>query len=332
MNLKTNYLGLELSHPLMPGASPLSADRDSVRRLEDAGASAVVLSSLFEEQLEQEESASARYLDAHEYSTAEASTFAPSLTRDVFRLGPEEYLEHLRWMKSSLSVPVIGSLNGTSRGGWLEYAVLMEQAGANALELNLYEMACDPTESGSGKELHVLDIVKAVKSQVKIPVAVKLSPFYSSLPHFASLLQEAGADGLVLFNRFYQADVDIENLEVTRGLQLSDPSELLLRLRWLAVLSASYQGSLAATGGVHHVQDVIKAVMCGAHAVQVVSALLQKGPLHLSTLRTDLTRWLEENEYESLEQMCGSMNLARCPNPREYERTNYVQILQTWEA
>lgn len=332
MNLKTNYLGLELSHPLMPGASPLSADRDAVRRLEDAGASAVVLPSLFEEQIENEASASERYLDAHEHSTAEASTFAPSLTRDAFRLGPDEYLEHLRWVKSSLSVPVIASLNGTSKGGWLEYAVLMEQAGADAMELNLYEMACDPAESGSGKELHVLDIVKAVKSQVKIPVAVKLSPFYSSLPHFASLLEQAGADGLVLFNRFYQADVDIENLEVTRGLQLSDSSELLLRLRWLAVLSASCKVSLAATGGVHHAHDVVKAVMCGAHAVQVVSALLQNGPLHLATLRADLTAWLEENEYESLEQMCGSMNLSRCPNPREYERTNYVQILQTWEA
>lgn len=332
MNLKTNYLGLELSHPLMPGASPLSADRDSVRRLEDAGAAAIVLPSLFEEQLDNEESGSARYLDTHENSTAEATTFAPSLTRDVFRLGPEEYLEHLRWMKASLSVPVIGSLNGTSRGGWLEYAVLMEQAGADAMELNLYEMACDPAESGSGKELHVLDIVKTVKSQVKIPVAVKLSPFYSSLPHFARLLEEAGADGLVLFNRFYQADVDIENLEVTRGLQLSDSSELLLRLRWLAVLSSTFKRSLAATGGVHHVHDAVKAVMCGAHTVQVVSALLQKGPGYLGTLKAGLTEWLEEHEYESVAQMCGSMNLSRCPNPREYERTNYVQILQTWEA
>ncbi len=332
MNLKTNYLGLELSHPLMPGASPLSADRDAVRRLEDAGASAIVLPSLFEEQIDSDESGSARYLDAHEHSTAEASTFAPSLTRDVFRLGPEEYLENLRWMKSSLSGPVIASLNGTSRGGWLEYAALLEQAGADAMELNLYEMACDPTESGSSQELHVLDIVKAVKSQVKIPLAVKLSPFYSSLPHFAGLLDEAGAGGLVLFNRFYQADVDIENLEVTRSLQLSDSSELLLRLRWLAVLSATFEGSLAATGGVHHVHDVVKAVMCGAHAVQVVSALLQKGPGYLATLRSELSAWLEEHEYESLEQMCGSMNLSRCPNPREYERTNYVQILQTWEA
>ena len=332
MNLKTRYLGLELTHPLMPGASPLSADRDSVRRLEDAGAAAIVLPSLFEEQLENEENASARYLDAHDDSTAEASTFAPTLNRDVFRLGPEEYLENLRWMKSSLSVPVIGSLNGTSRGGWLEYAVLMEQAGADAMELNLYEMACDPGESGSAQELHVLNIVKAVKSRVKIPVAVKLSPFYSSLPHFAGLLREAGADGLVLFNRFYQADVDIENLEVTRGLHLSDSRELLLRLRWLAVLSSTFEGSLAATGGVHHVHDVVKAVMCGAHAVQVVSALLQKGPGYLATLQAGLSDWLEEHEYESLAQMCGSMNLARCPNPREYERTNYVQILQTWEA
>ncbi len=332
MNLKTKYLGLELDHPLMPGASPLSSDRDAVRRLEDAGAAAIVLPSLFEEQIDNEESASERYMDAHENSTAEASTFAPSLSRDVFRLGPEEYLTHLRWMKENLAVPVIGSLNGTSRGGWLEYASMLEQAGADAMELNLYEMACDPSESGSGKELHVLDIVKAVKAQVNLPVAVKLSPFYSSLPHFAGLLEEVGADGLVLFNRFYQADLDIDALEVARTLQLSDSSELLLRLRWLAVLSDSFQGALAASGGVHHVHDVVKAIMCGAHTVQVVSALLQQGPGYLATLRTGLVEWLEEHEYESVQQMCGSMNMSRCPNPREYERTNYVQILQTWEA
>ncbi len=332
MNLNSNYLGLKLDHPLMAGASPLSADRDSVRRLEDAGAAAIVLPSLFEEQIENEENSSARYLDAHDNFTAEASSFAPSINRDVFRLGPEEYLEHLRWTKENVSVPVIGSLNGTSLGGWLEYASLMEQAGADAMELNLYEMACDPNQSGSNKESDALEILKAVKSKVKLPVALKLSPFYSSLPHFAGLLEAAGADGLVLFNRFYQADLDIENLEVTRILHLSDSSELLLRLRWLAVLSPTFKGSLAATGGVHHVHDVVKAVMCGAHAVQVVAALLREGPGYLATLRTCLAQWLEEHEYESLEQMCGSMNLSRCPNPEEYERTNYVHILQTWQV
>ncbi len=332
MNLNLTYLRMKLDNPLIPGASPLGADKEMVQRLEEAGAGAIVLPSLFEEQITHELEASERFLDRHEDSSAEASTFAPPLRKEDFTLGPEEYLEHLQWMKGHLSIPVIASLNGTTRGGWLEYARQIENAGASALELNLYEMACDPQESGRAKELHVLDIVKAVKEKIGIPLSVKLSPFYSSLPHFASLLDDAGVDGLVLFNRFYQADIDLENLEVLRRLRLSDSSSLLLRLRWLAVLSGQFQGSLAATGGVHTAADALKAVMCGATGVQMASALLKHGPQLLGTIRADMIRWLEENEYESLEQACGSMNLANCPNPREYARTNYVQILQTWEA
>jgi len=332
MNLNLTYLGLKLDNPLMPGASPLGADRDMVRSLEDAGAGAIVLPSLFEEQITHELEATEKFLDRHENSSAEASSFAPALRKDDFLLGPDEYLEHLRWMKENLSIPVIASLNGTTKGGWLEYAGQIQQAGASALELNLYEMACDPHESGSAKELHVLNIVKAVKDQTGIPLAVKLSPFYSSLPHFAELLSDAGADGLVLFNRFYQADIDIENLEVLRTLQLSSTSSLLLRLRWLAVLSGHFKGSLGASGGVHNAEGALKAVMCGATGVQIVSALLLGGPDVLKTIKASMSEWLEENDYTSLEQACKSMNLANCPNPREYTRTNYVQILQTWEA
>jgi dihydroorotate dehydrogenase (fumarate) len=332
MDMKTSYLGLELAHPLVPGASPLGADRDAVRRLVDAGAPAIVLPSLFEEQLDNESRAVERYVDVHEHANPEAATFAPALPQEVFRLGPEEYLEQIRWMKETLDIPVIGSLNGTSRGGWIDYATSIEQAGADALELNLYEMASDPGQTSGDTERRLTEIVRTVKERLSIPVAVKLSPFFTALAHFAGELRAAGADGLVLFNRFYQADIDIENLVVRRTLRLSDSSELLLRLRWLAALSDEFDGSLAASGGVHLAVDAVKAVMCGAHTVQVVSSLLERGTDHLGILLADMTAWLEEREYESLNQMRGSMSLARCPNPREYERANYVQILQTWEA
>ena len=331
MNLTTHYLGLELRHPIVPGASPMTANRDDVRRLEEAGAPAIILPSLFEEQIEHEIRGAESHLGAHEHKTAEAASFSPASMQEVFHDGPVEYLEHLRWMKEALDIPVISSLNGTSPGGWLNYAKQMEQAGADGLELNLYEMATNPEESGSEQERQALGIVKTVREQVKIPLAVKLSPYYSSLSHFAVALQAERVDGLVLFNRFYQADLDIDNLKVTRRLQLSDSSELLLRLRWLAVLSDRFSGSLAASGGVHEVEDVVKAIMCGAHAVQVVSALLQNEPEYLTTLTRGLSEWLEDHEYDSLQQMCGSMNLARCPNPQEYERTHYVQVLNAWE-
>jgi dihydroorotate dehydrogenase (fumarate) len=227
---------------------------------------------------------------------------------------------------------VVASLNGATEGGWLEYARLMEEAGADALEMNVYELAADPHESGAQVEDRIVRVLKAVKEDLRIPVAVKLSPFFSSLGHMARRLEEAGADGLILFNRFYQPDLDVENLEVAHSLHLSDARELPMRLRWLATLSAQRRLSLAASGGVHGAQEVIKAVMTGAHAVQMVSALLRHGPERLATIRNDLAVWLEEHAYESLAQMHGSMNLARCPDPKAFARANYMQILQSWRA
>jgi dihydroorotate dehydrogenase (fumarate) len=230
-----------------------------------------------------------------------------------------------------VSVPVIGSLNGTTEGGWLRYARLIEQAGADGLELNLYELAIDPDEDGQAVEQRGLQVVRAVKGSVGIPVAVKLSPFYSSIANFARRLDEAGADALVLFNRFYQPDIDVEQQELFRA-NLSSPAELLLRLRWIGVLSGRVRASLAATGGVHSAVDVVKAVMAGAHVTQVVSALLRHGPTWLAQVRCEVERWLEEHEFESLEQMRGSMNLLRCPDPGAYQRANYIRILQSWEV
>ena len=330
MDLGTNYLGLKLPHPLMPGASPLVDDLDTVRRLEDVGAAAIVMHSLFEEQVVGEQLAAARYVDTHADSSAEAQSYFPD--SDVFALGPDEYLEQIRRIKAAVKVPVIASLNGATEGGWLQYARLMQEAGADALELNVYYLATDPDENGDVLEQRAVDMLKTVKSGVRIPVAVKLSPFYSSLAHFGRRLDQAGADGLVLFNRFYQPDIDVDGLEALRTLELSNSSELLLRLRWLAVLSGRINGSLAVTGGVHTALDAIKAVMTGAHAVQLVSSLLKNGVTHLRTLRGQLAAWLEEHEYESLRQMQGSMNLVHCPDPKAFERANYTRILLGWEG
>jgi dihydroorotate dehydrogenase (fumarate) len=329
MDLSTTYLGFELPHPFLPGASPLVDDLDTVRRLEDCGAAAIVMHSLFEEQIVGEEMATVRALDEPAESFAEALSYLPS--PETFALGPEEYLEQLQRIKDSVSIPVIASLNGTSRGGWLEYARLIRQAGADGLELNVYELVTDPLESGEDVEQRALEMVEAVREAVgDLPLAVKLSPFYTAPLHFARRLDRAGADGLVLFNRLYQADLDIEALEVQRTLHLSDSSELLLRLRWLAILDGQVGASLAVTGGVHRVEDAIKALMCGAHAVQVVSALLEHGPERLALLRQQLEDWLIEHEYDSLEQLRGSMSLARCPDPHAYERANYLHLLQSW--
>jgi dihydroorotate dehydrogenase (fumarate) len=327
MDLSTTYLGLRLPHPFVPGASPLVDDLDTVRRLEDAGAAAIVMHSLFEEQIAREQIATARHLDTA-VESAEALTYLPDT--DAFALGPEEYLEHIHKLKAVVSIPVIASLNGATEGGWLGYARLIENAGADALELNVYSLATDFTESSEMIERRTLHMLASVKRSIGIPVAVKLSPFYTSLSHFAHRLDGHGVDGIILFNRFYQPDIDVETLEVSPTLRLSDPSELLLRLRWLAILSGRIKASLAVTGGVHSVLDAVKAVMAGADAVQVVSTLLRHGPDHLTNLRRDLALWLEEHEYESLEQMKGSMSLLRCPNPAAHERANYMSVLQSW--
>ncbi len=328
MDLSTTYLGLTLPHPLMPGASPLVDDLDAVRKLEDAGAAAIVMHSLFEEQLVREELALHHGLEGFDDLHAEATTYLPRGAG--FRLGPHEYLEQVRRIKAAVGVPVIASLNGTTEGGWVQYARWIEQAGADALELNTYHMATDPLECAAAVEQRLVSLLVAVKAQVRLPVAVKLSPYFSALPHLARTLEQHGAAGLILFNRFYQPDIDVEALEVVPSLRLSDPSELLLRVRWLAALSPLLGCSLACSGGVHGPLDALKAVMAGAHAVQMTSALLQRGPGHLRDVLDGLRGWLEEHEYASLRQAQGSMSLARCPDPQAFERANYVRLLQTW--
>ena len=330
MNLSTRYLGLALPHPLIAGASPLSDDLDTVRRLEDAGASAIVLRSLFEEQITREQVSAFLHSEVHGESFAEALSYFPSPQTFVF--GPEEYLEHLGRVKAAVKVPVIASLNGTTKDGWLDYPPLIESTGADALELNLYRLAFDPALSGEDVERESVAVVREVRRTVRIPLAVKLSPFYSSLPHFARQLDEAGADGLVLFNRFYQPDIDPETLEVNRSLHLSDARELPLRLRWLAALSGQVKASLAVSGGVHEARDAIKAIMAGAHAVQVVSVLLRIGPEYMKVLHQGLENWMREFEWESIEAMRGNMSLQRCPDPAAYERANYMMMLQGWRS
>ncbi len=330
MDLSTEYLGLKLAHPLMAGASPLVDDMDAVRRLEDAGASAIVMHSLFEEQIEGEELERLERLEAHASAHFEAQSYFPRSAE--YALGPDEYLEQLTRIHNAVDVPVIGSLNGTTLGAWLEYAKRMEEAGADALELNLYGLSVDPDETAEAVERRAIATVAAVRRSVGIPIAVKLSPQYTALPSFARELSRAGANGLVLFNRFYQADIDPETLETVRVLRLSESSELLQRLRWTAILSPWFPGSLAISGGVHRPIDAVKAILSGAHGVQLVSALLMHGPEHLAAVLDGLRTWVVEHEYESLEQMRGSMNHARCPDPRAYERANYVRLLQGWRG
>jgi dihydroorotate dehydrogenase (fumarate) len=322
-------MGIQLPHPFMPGASPLAYDMGSVKRLEDAGAAAIVMPSLFEEQVLREQLATHTSMVTHNEAFAEALDYFPR--NEDFKLGPHEYLEKVTAIKHCTDLPVIASLNGMSGGHWLDYARQIEQAGADALELNIYYVAMDPRETSRVLEDRAVEMVKTIKDSTKLPVAVKLSPFYTSLVHVAERLVGAGADALVIFNRFYQPDIDVEELDVTR-VNLSDASELLLRLRWLAILSCRVDVSLAASGGVHSEIDAVKALMAGADAVQMVSALLRHGPEHLTKVRGDLERWLVDHEYESLQQLRGSMNLENCPNPAAYERANYIQILQSWTA
>lgn len=328
MDLSTTYLGMTLAHPLITGASPLVDHLDLVRRLEDSGAAVITMHSLFEEQLTAEAAATWRAVDEAADVHAEAASYFP-LAED-YALGPDDYLEQIGRIKAAVSIPVIASLNGVTGEGWTRYARLIEQAGADALELNAYLLAVNPLESAGLIERRLIDIVRDVRASVTLPIAVKLSPFWSSLSHLAMALDGAGADGLVLFNRFYQPDIDIETQDVVPRLRLSDSSELLLRVRWLAALAGRVRASLAASGGVHTVEDVVKAVMAGADAVQIVSALLTHGPEHLRLLIDGLQRWMEEREYASVVQMRGSMSLERCPDPRAFERGNYMRVLQTW--
>jgi len=330
MDLSTRYLGFDLPHPFMPGASPMVDDLDTVKELEDAGAAAICMNSLFEEQIVHEEVAASRLTEDPANSFAEALSYFPE--PDSLSYGPDEYLNKVRRVVEAVKVPVIGSLNGTTKGRWLEYAGLIEETGANALELNVYHLATDPNESGAELEQRFIEIVAEVKQQISIPVAVKLSAYYTSLANFGKRLVDAGADGLVLFNRFYQADIDVEELEVQRTLVLSTSSALLLRLRWLAILSGQLDCSFAVTGGVHGEIDAVKAIMTGADAVQMVSALLKHGPDYLRIVRRELAQWLIDHDYDSLAQAKGSMNLSRSPDPGAYERANYMDILKSWKA
>jgi dihydroorotate dehydrogenase (fumarate) len=325
MDLSTTYLGFSLPHPIMPGASPLSDNLDTVKRLEDAGAAAIVMYSLFEEQIIADQERIVRDVEVPENSYAEALTYHP-LT-DEIRLGPDRYLEKVAAVKKSVSVPVIGSLNGVSEGGWMRYARLIEQAGADALELNIYFLAEDHSVNCTKIEERLLAVVGQVKQSIAIPVAVKISPFFSSLPHFCKRLETVGADGIVLFNRFYQPDIDTENLEILSKLKLSTRDELLLRLRWLAMISGNLGLSFGITGGVHTGIDVVKSIMCGAHGVQMVSALLLNQPEYLTTVKNELSEWLENHEYDSLEQMRGSMGKEHAPDRDLLERVNYIRVL-----
>lgn len=330
MDLSTTWLGLALPHPLMPGASPLVDDLDVVRRLEDAGAAAIVMHSLFEEQITREQMSTFHATESHAESFAEATSYFPTPAELV--LGPDEYLAQLRRVREAVSVPVIGSLNGSTPGGWLEYARLIEQAGAQALELNVWHLSVDPDESAATIEDRTVAMVADVAAAVRIPVAVKLSPYYTAPLHLARRLVAAGARGLVLFNRSLDPEIDVEALEVRPSLRLSSTDELPARLRWLAIMDGRVPASLAVTGGVHGVVDVVRASMAGAHAVQIVSAVLRHGPAHVAALRADLARWLEEHEYESLAQLRGSLSLERTPDPGGFLRASYVRILQSWSA
>ncbi len=333
--LTTRYLGLELEHPIVPGASPLGDELDTVLRLEDAGAPALVMRSIFEEQVELEQLAAHRHLDLD--LGAEASGAFPDT--HVFALGLDGYLTQIRRIGERTRLPVIGSLNGTTPGGWLEYAQLIEQAGARALELNLYAIATDDRRSGAEVEADQLTVVREVTGRVGIPVAVKISPTYSALPSFVTALAEAGAQAVVVFNRLYQADIDPVALEAQRTLRLSTPDDLLLRLRWLAILSAQDRRTargtpleLASSGGVHGPLHAVKALMAGATVVQTVASLLIHGPEHLRSLTDGLRHFLEEQEYPSLEVLRGNMNLARTPDPSAYERADYIHLLSSWHG
>ena len=325
MDLSTTYLGMRLPHPLIVGAGPLGDDVDVARALEDNGASLLVLRSLYEEEITGEQIDTFRNLEPFSGLSAEADSFAPD---PLTPLGPDEYLEHLRLIKQALRIPVMASLNGVTHGGWLSYAKLLEQAGADGLELHIYHAASDMSTSAADVERQAIEVVREVKRSLRIPVAVKLAPLLTAFAHFAKALDAAGADGLVLFTRFHRIDIDVKELEVVRSLPLSDPSELQMRLRGTAAVAGRIKASLAITGGVHSGLDVIKATMAGAHATQMVSALLRRGPGHLRTVRREVEEWMQEHEWSSLNEMRGNMSLERIPDPAAYERANFRMALR----
>ena len=328
MNLTTNYLGLILKNPIVASSSPLSRNVDSIRRLEDVGAAAVVMYSLFEEQI----TFDSYYLDYHltqgTHSYAESISYFPDMQN--YNVGPEEYLDLIRKARQAVDIPVIGSLNGTSIGGWTDYAALIEEAGADAIELNIYYIPTNPEISGIEVERIYLDILSAVKQVVSIPVAVKLSPFFSSTANMASRLANRGANGLVLFNRFYQPDFDLDNFEVAPRLVLSSSDELRLPLRWVAILYGRVMADLAITSGIHGSEDVVKGLMAGATVTMMASELLQNGVRRISQILNELVAWMKEHEYESVAQMIGAMSQKHCAEPAAFERANYMKMLQSY--
>ena len=330
MNLTTRYVGLSLKNPFMPGASPLADKLDTVLELEDAGASAIVMRSLFEEQVLSRRFGSTHYARLASEADAKAAAYYPTV--DEFALAPDTHLEQVRRIKARVSVPVIPSINGTTTDKWLEYSRLLQKAGADALELNFYHVATGFLEDGAAVERRLLDVVAVLKETLSIPIAVKLSPFYSSLPNLAIKLETMGVGGLVLFNRFYQPDIDPEELEATPRVALSSSADLLLRLRWLAILAPNLEASLAVSGGVHRPVDAVKAVMAGADVVQLVSALLQHGPQYLKYMLFAFERWGTEHGYATVDDMRDKMSLAQCPDPEAFERGSYMRILQSWGA
>jgi dihydroorotate dehydrogenase (fumarate) len=330
VDLTTNYIGLKLANPLVPSASPLSKDASSARRLEDAGASALVMYSLFEEKIEAEEHQIQRFFYEQSLGHGEADSFHPM--PDNIQTYQEHYLEQLQKIKSALSIPVIASLNGTSLSGWVEYGKQLQQAGADALELNIYHLAANVEESSDAVEKRYLDILQELKGQVSLPIIMKLSSQFSSPIHFARRLEAAGANGIALFNRFYQPDIDLETLEVLPKLELSSSSEALLRIRWTALLYGRTKLSLAVTGGFHQTPDVVKALLAGADVVHLCSVLLKQGVGRLTEILTELEQWLIEHEYESISQLKGSVSQQHAIDPSAYERANYVEVLDSYSC
>jgi dihydroorotate dehydrogenase (fumarate) len=328
IDLTTKYLGLKLRNPIVASASPLGESLDNIRRLEDHGIGAIVLPSLFEEQLDIESETVDSDLSRGAEEFAEAVTYFPDLM--TYNLGPDGYLNLIHKAKASVRVPIIASLNGVSPRGWIRYAREMEQAGADAIELNIYSLVADPGRTGSEVEQDYCDLVGVVTHSVQVPVAVKLSHFFTAAANMAKRLDASGADALVLFNRFYQPDLDIETLEVVPNLTLSYPAELLLRLHWVAIIFGHVEADLAITGGVHSATDIIKSVMAGARVAMMASALLKNGIGYLDSVREDLVRWMEEHEYSSIGQMCGSMSQRNVPDPTAFERANYMKVLSSY--
>ena len=328
MDLSTTYLGKKLKNPLVPSASPLSRDESAIKLMEDSGAGAVVLESLFEEQILHEKNELDHYLSQGTDSFAESLSYFPE--SDMYNFGPDEYLNHIRKAKDAVDIPIIASLNGVSTGGWIEYARKMQQAGADAIELNSYYLATDPDKDSRTIEDNYVETLSEVKKTVTIPVALKLSPFFTSLSAMAKRFDDAGADALVLFNRFYQPDIDLENLEVVPNLVLSTSESMRLPLRWVAILYGNIKANMAATSGIHTAEDVLKMLMAGADVTMLCAVLFQHGIAKISGILEDMRKWMEDHEYESVEQLKGSMSHKSVPEPAAFERANYMRVLKSY--